>query len=188
MNGAATNPKTDRRTGEPLQPVTIQDGKECAGGGNVMSGAATNPLTDRMAAGGPLRSVTIQVGKECGGSKVMNGAATNPRTDRTVEPLQPAVIPEGKEWRVIAILAHRDMGRSRQYLTQYEGDRVIDAVWRPRRVFIAGKLIDSVLHSHELSHNLPHSSAYVIMNGNLVTWIREPGVCNQWPGYMLRVC
>ena len=101
----------------------------------------------------------LELPSSCRAHNVFNIAALTPYRANTlegrrVETPPPVITSEGEEWRVIEILAHRTVGRGRQYLTRYEGDRDIDATWQPRRVFVDGNVTNNVLLDYERSHNL----------------------------------
>lgn len=102
----------------------------------------------------------VELPPTCKAHNVFNIAALTPYRSNTlegrrVETTPPAVITEeGEEWNVVEILTHRNVGRGRQYLTRYEGDRDIDATWQSRSVFIDGKVINRVLQQYERAHGL----------------------------------
>ena len=77
-------------------------------------------------------------------------------TTTVSQPLPPVIQDDGtEEWVVEKILAHRNVGRGRQYLTQWKGTREIDATWQPRRDFMDnGVVTNEILQRYEQEHSL----------------------------------
>ena len=92
---------------------------------------------------------------------VFNIAALTPYHANTFDGRVPqALAPETQadgsdEWQVEKILAHRNVGRGRQYLTVWKGERDIDATWEPRRNFMDNGLVtNAIMQQYERTNGL----------------------------------
>lgn len=75
--------------------------------------------------------------------------------DRVPVVLPPVMVNGQQEWQVAKILAHRNVGRGRQYLTVWQGERDIDATWQPRRDFMdEGQVTTQAVLNYERQHGL----------------------------------
>ena len=76
--------------------------------------------------------------------------------DRITTPTPSVTMADGsQEFVVSKILGHRQVGRGRQYLTVYEGERDIDATWQPRTNFMDnGRVTSTTLLVYEQENHL----------------------------------
>ena len=115
------------------------------------------PITEKLSP----HAYRVQLPSSIRAHNVFNIAALTPYRANTFDGRVPqALAPETQadgsdEWQVDKILAHRNVGRGRQYLTVWKGERDIDATWEPRRNYMdSGHVTNTVLQKYEQEHDI----------------------------------
>jgi len=102
----------------------------------------------------------LQLPRTIRAHNVFNVAALTPYQPNQFPGRVPTALPPvtyngEQEWQVTKILRHRNVGRGRQYLTVWTGERDIDATWQPRRDFVdKGRVTTQALLDYEHIHRL----------------------------------